>query len=189
MNSKPGLTELIGYGFVCVGSWTSDLEGSGIEYGVTEVKNEKLIYAFVTASRVMYIGKCERFTRRMSQYKSGKECKDPSTNKRIFNRIRESLDSDSEVQICVPIPEVSPIPKINDLAIDLADGLETPFIDKFDSDWNKNPVAVSPEEQKIFRAARKRDLAKLISFGLDKATANAWIDQVKESPQKAGKSF
>ena len=34
MNSKPGWTELISYGFYCVGSWTSDSEGSGIDYVV-----------------------------------------------------------------------------------------------------------------------------------------------------------
>ena len=185
MKNKPGLTELIGYGFVCVGSWTSDREGSGIEYASTKVENEKLIYAFVTASKVMYIGKCKKFTRRMYQYKTGKKRKDPSTNKRIFKGIRESLDSGSTVQIFVLFPEVSPIPKINDLPVDLVDGLETPFIDKFNPDWNKNPLVGPPELNKVAGAALRGDLAKLISLGLDEASANEWIDLAKQKKATA----
>ena len=179
MNSKPGLTELIGYGFLCVGSWTSDPEGIGIEYAVTKVKNAKLIYAFVTGSEVMYIGKCDQFKRRMSQYRGGNKPKALSTNKKNFKRIRESLDSGLEVPIFGLFPEVSPIPKFNDLPIDLVDGLETPFIYKFDPDWNETKRPASPELKKIFRAAWSGKFAKLISLGLDEASANKWIDRAK----------
>lgn len=184
INSKPGLTELIDYGFASVGSWTSDLQGSGIEYVGTEVKNEKLIYAFVTGSEIMYIGKCKRFTRRMSQYKTAEQRKDRYTNKRVFEGIRESLIAGSKVQIFVLFPEVSPIPKINDLPIDLVDGLETPFIDKFDPNWNKKSVTVSPEEQKLFRAAKSRNRAKLFDLGLNEDQADAWIEGVADAVER-----
>ena len=182
MNSKPGLTELIDYGFACVGSWTSDPEGSGIEPVVPKAKNEKLIYAFVTGSEVMYIGKSDRFKQRMSEYKTAKQRKDRYTNKRVFEGIRGTLDAGLEVQIFVLFPEVSPIPTFGDLPIDLVNGLETPFIDKFNPNWNIKTV--SPEDKKDFKemkkAAMNGDRATLRSLGLDDDAANDLIDREKK---------
>ena len=153
---------------------------------VTKVKKEKLIYAFVTGSEVMYIGKSDEFKRRMDAYKRAKNSKKRYTNKRVFQGIRESLDSGLKPQIFVLSPKVNPIPTYGDLPIDLVNGLETPFIDKFKPVLNKESVEASPEELKqkreqlkLFRAVQSGNLAMLISLGLDAETAKVWIDRAK----------
>jgi hypothetical protein len=137
--------ELEGYGFVEVGRWyLSEGPASGITFELTRLAGRRVIYAFVVGAQVKYIGICEKDTttlkERMKRYRSrqGRKRKTPggeNTNQHKARLIKQHLEAGEPVLIFALAPEREC--DFFGLKVDLVKGLENPFIEKFEPEWNR----------------------------------------------------
>ncbi len=142
-----GLDILESYKFVKVGEWklNPDIPHSIIPIIVDNYPNEKVIYAFVVNNIVKYIGitKSAGYTlkQRMNDYKTSDISRNDSIDNKISNRIYESLKENGvDIYAFKPESNGNGILTYKELIIDLAAGLESPLIEKFDlreTGWNK----------------------------------------------------
>ncbi len=119
-----------------VGRWSLDQSlGSGIRFELFDWSDRRVIYAFSTSDRILYIGVCDSSTTtlgsRMSRYQSKAGA---GANERIAARIRDTLAQGSEVDINAWNPEEGVT--IHGIQVDLVKGLENPLIRALSPDWN-----------------------------------------------------
>ncbi|HBG74920.1 MAG: hypothetical protein A2X25_07535 [Chloroflexi bacterium GWB2_49_20] len=133
---------LSAYGFILVGQWNkSTTVKSGINYELTDLDSERVVYSFVVDGVPEYIGICEKdyttLKDRMGRYKNqqGGSGISISTNKRISIHIKQLLDQGKRVEIYALKPAIKEI--FVDLQVDLVKGLENPLIASFKPEWNR----------------------------------------------------
>lgn len=127
------------HNFIEVGKWIikENLKNK-IKFLLSNLENERVIYAFSVNSSFKYIGICQSpkttLKERMKRYQSASG---GSTNRRISKLICNELENQNEVKIYALKPIESL--KYNDIELDLVKGLEYPLIDKFldEEKWNK----------------------------------------------------
>jgi len=124
------------YGFVEVGKWVLDQRlRFGIRFILSSLEDIRVIYAFVVADTVKYIGICDNFSttlkNRMNRYQN---MIGAGTNERIAKLIRKHLDEGQEVKIYAFKPDINL--QYQSLTIDLIKGLENPLIQKEKPEWN-----------------------------------------------------
>lgn len=120
-----------------VGKWKLDSKiKSGVNFQLTSVKDDRVIYSFVVGSISEYIGCCQAqgttLEKRMRAYRSNKEGK---TNKRVLREIKEMLQSNTDVDIYAWIPPLQLT--YQDLRCDTIVGFESALISRHDPRWNK----------------------------------------------------
>ena len=136
--SVPGLAR---YGFILAGAWVpSTRTKSGITFQLDDMRDERVVYAFVVAGSVLYVGVCEKdytsLADRMGRYRSRQGS---GTNRRVAGLIRECLDRSETVAIYALKPTANYT--YDDLCIDLVKGLENPLISRFQPRWNRLAAA------------------------------------------------
>lgn len=130
---------VIDCGFIKAGEWHSKSKlKSGIDFKLSQFENDRVIYVFVVDDKIdtpKYIGICEdRKTTLKDRMRRYKNLQGDKTNKRIVKTIKECLDQ----YMCVEIYALKPGDEYfyKDLKVDMIKGLEGPFIEKFDPEWN-----------------------------------------------------
>lgn len=126
------LKELSDLGFEKVGGWS--LQNGELQFHLENSAQEsKILYAFVVDGVVKYIGKSQQTLRkRINLYKNGDHSQ--KTNIRVRKKITEALLNKNIVSIYVFINKI-PL-YYSDMEIDLAAGLESGMIAKFNPEWN-----------------------------------------------------
>jgi len=128
--------DIIDYGFRRVGEWRlrSDVN-SGVGFVVGDLAEHRVLYAFVVAGDVKYIGTCEKrgttLRDRLQRYQNRAGA---GTNARIAELIRQCLERDETVEVMALKPHPSPMYK--GLEVDLVKGLETPLLTRLSPEWN-----------------------------------------------------
>jgi len=131
------MTNLSAYGFTLAGQWIkSATVKSGIDYQLTTLASERVVYAFVIDGVPKYIGICEKDTTtlsaRMGRYKNQQG---NGTNERISIKIREMLELGKKVEIHALKSTIKQ--SYMDLQVDLVKGLENPLIEMCKPEWNR----------------------------------------------------
>jgi hypothetical protein len=128
---------LTDYGFEKVGTWYSDINGTNFK--LNKYEKDKVIYAFVMDNEVKYIGIAESkggLLGRLKLYK--KPGPTQETNKKILEKIKESLKTHDEIEIFALKP-VNVKYVNSDIEINVIKGIEYPLIKKFhtkETGWN-----------------------------------------------------
>jgi hypothetical protein len=139
------LTEL---GFIKVGTWT--LFDSGIKFLLTDHQDEKkVLYSYVSADRIMYIGKtAQPLTRRLMGYQKPGSTQRTNirVNKKILHLLKEGLPID------IYILTDPGLLQYGGFKISMAGGLEDALIDQFKPVWNisgkTNDSPTTPQHNK-----------------------------------------
>lgn len=147
LTSEMGL--LSNYGFLKVGQWERhpNKENKLVPV-ISQLQNERVIYAFVENSTMRYIGivKSDRRTlqQRLNEYRTPYTNGKGSTNAKVGIKILEALGKGNAVEIFAFKPDTnSGNSHYSDLKVDLVAGLESSLIEKFDltnpeKGWNKS---------------------------------------------------
>lgn len=121
--------------FAEAGEWKlSERTNSGIDFTLTGLKHERVIFAFVVGGEAKYIGICQgsevTLRDRMDRFKG---LVGAGTNKRIAAEIRDLLSAGKRVKVLALKP---PSMQYEGLPLDLVAGLKNPLIEALDPDWN-----------------------------------------------------
>ena len=127
---------LIEYGFLEAGEWLlSDGPRSGIDFRLSALKHERVIFAFVVNGQAKYLGICQgsevTLRERMDRFKN---LVGAGTNERVAVEIRGLLEAGRRVKILAFRP---PAMRYKGLDIDLVSGLKSPLIEAVDPAWNR----------------------------------------------------
>lgn len=122
-------------GFIEAGEWRlSERSKSGIDFTLSALKHERVIFAFVVDGEAKYVGICQgsevTLADRMNRFR---RLVGGGTNERIAARISNVLRGRKAVKILAfrPAPmEYKGVP------LDLVAGLKSPLIEALDPDWN-----------------------------------------------------
>lgn len=135
-------------GFVKIGEWNiSAKNNDSIVPSINEnYAKKRVIYAFVVAKSVKYIGivKSEKRTLedRLNEYRTPNTNGKGSTNREIGNKVIDTLKTKSvEIYALDPNTNLPEAALYNGLQIDLISGLESSLISKFnlkENGWNKS---------------------------------------------------
>lgn len=125
------------YGFTPAGRWSLDpARKGGVRVTLDRLQNERVVYAFIVGSSVMYVGVCDSPTTtlkvRMARYES---LIGAGTNARIVGEIKECLAKGLAVTIVALRPDAAT--KYIDLDVDHVRGLESALIERFRPGWNR----------------------------------------------------
>ncbi len=133
MSESENIAKLMRVGFEVVGEWV--LEDGVVKYRLSKYdKARKILYAFVTAGQVLYIGKS---VRSLAQRLNGHMKPGPtqSTNIKNHQNIRDALRQGKEVKILVFAPAEDEI-VYRGIPLNLAAGLEDSLIAEIQPLWN-----------------------------------------------------
>jgi len=132
--------ELNNYGFIEVGECkTKNSLKSKVAFEIHNLKEKRVVYAFVVDDKAKYIGICAKpkitLKDRMGRYQS---MTGDSTNERIAGEIKKCLKRGKAVKIFALKPESSLLRKgfYKGLKVDLVKGLENPLFESLDLKWN-----------------------------------------------------
>lgn len=130
---SPNVSFLLQLGFQPAGEWR--LVDGALAYALTRHRGDShVLYAFVVAGEVAYIGKTARtLATRMNGYQTPGSSQ--RTNIANHARLVEALSEDKRVEILVFAPTEEM--RYHGVVIDLAGGLEDPLIARFKPPWNK----------------------------------------------------
>ena len=142
--SQNTIANLLEIGFIEIGEWKiSKKYISGIDYTITNLKSERIVYAFVVGNQIRYIGICEnpkttikiRLERYRSRAGGNKLTRRRSTNWYVVKMIKKELQRGKRVSIFAFKPPKERF--FRGLSIDLIRGLEYSLIHKFSPEWNR----------------------------------------------------
>ncbi len=122
-------------GFIEAGEWRlSERSKSGIDFTLSALKHERVIFAFVVDGEAKYVGICQgrevTLTDRMNRIK---RLVGAGANERIAGGISNLLRAGKGVKILAFKP---PSMEFAGLPLDLVAGLKSPLIEALDPDWN-----------------------------------------------------
>ena len=126
---------LADFGFIEAGEWKlSERSKSGIDFTLSALKHERVIFAFVVDGQAKYVGICQgsevALADRMNRFKHRAG---GGTNERIAARISNVLSAGKRVKVLAFKP--APV-QYKGVPLDLVAGLKSPLIDALDPDWN-----------------------------------------------------
>ncbi|QRN84479.1 GIY-YIG nuclease family protein (plasmid) [Chloroflexota bacterium] len=126
------IEQLVNLGFEKVGFWM--LQDKELIFDlVKNSEDEKILYAFVVNGDIKYIGKSiQSLQKRIYLYKVGHDSQ--KTNFRVNAELVTALSTTDKVDIYAFIPKIPLF--YSDVEIDLAAGLESGIIEKFNPEWN-----------------------------------------------------
>ena len=151
------MNRLLDIGFQPVGSW--NLDNGNLNFDLTghwDTKN--IIYAFISISEILYIGKTtRRLSDRLSDYKTIYESSG-ITNKNNHKNIKEKLEKTTPEPIQIFVFVDNGLFHYGDYHLNLAAGLEDSIISKISPPWNgsnktnkKTNTELQEEKSKINR--------------------------------------
>ena len=180
---KLSADDLLDLGFIDVGLWVVNENGSGIDYRL-DGRNPKVdallldevssLYAFVQDSRVEYIGKTARTLReRFQGYR--RPGPSQSTNRRNNENIRRTLANEGEIRILVFNPPSKL--RFGSFGISIAAGIEDSLIAGFAPPWNR-PGRDRPLTEEAEREQQEEPAALISSDGSDVVPTTTTADKV-----------
>jgi hypothetical protein len=124
------------YGFVEAGEWLlSDSTRSGIDFTLSALKHERVVFAFVVEGEAKYIGICQgrdvTLRDRMDRFK---HLVGAGTNERVALEIGKVLRGGRRVRILAFKP---PGMQYKGLEVDLVSGLKSSLIEAVNPAWNR----------------------------------------------------
>ena len=124
------------YGFVESGEWMlSDTPRSGIDFRLSSLKHERVIFAFVVNGEAKYLGICQgRDTTLRDRMDRFKNLVGAGSNERVAVGIRKVLEAGRRVKILAFRP---PAMQYKGLEVDLVSGLKSSLIEAVSPPWNR----------------------------------------------------